>query len=147
MEQHLVSFLLRAKKSTYAAHGAEAPSSRPNSHDLRYAEGDLLYIDTYLGGLSFAGEEAIWVDGVPVWTMNYCGRVLDHRFNGDFLKRALLLVPEESPFRGPESYVEQNMAFSCRADGNTDWFQGYEEIRIENQRVYECFYHGGIIQS
>ena len=66
METRVLDFLLRAKTCTYAAHGAETLPSRPNSHDLRYAEGDLLYIDTYLGGVRFAGEEAVWKDGVPV---------------------------------------------------------------------------------
>jgi hypothetical protein len=48
MNDELISFLLRAKKATYAGHGAEVVSSRPASHDLFYAENDLTYIDTYL---------------------------------------------------------------------------------------------------
>jgi len=146
MDQRLISFLLRAKKNTYAAHGAEAPSSRPHSHDLVYTEGDLLYLDTYLGGTHFAGEEAIWENSTPLWSMNYCGRVFGEGFNGNFLKRALLLVPEEAPYRGPESYTEGNMEFRCHADGDPDWYQGYEEITVDQKRVYECFYHGGVIR-
>ncbi len=146
MDQHILSFLLRAKKNTYAAHGAQAPSSRPNSHDLTYSEGDLVYIDSYLGGLAFAGEEAVWKCGIPLWSMNYCGRVIDQGFSGDFLKRALLLVPEDAPFRGPASYQEQEMLYSCQAKGDSDWFQGYEQIRLGDRPVYECFYHGGRIQ-
>ena len=146
MDQRILAFLLRAKKNTYAAHGAEASSSRPASHDLAYTEGDLFYYDTYLGGLQFAGEEAVWDSGVPVWSMNYCGRVTGDGFNGDFLKRALLLVPESAPYRGPEEYREDDMAFTCHAEGDPDWYQGYEEIRLGDKRVYECFYHGGIIR-
>ena len=41
MDQDTLSFLIRAKKNTYAAHGAEVSASRPNSHDLMYAEGEL----------------------------------------------------------------------------------------------------------
>jgi transcriptional regulator with XRE-family HTH domain len=59
-EDALIGFLLRAKKATYAGHGAEAESPcRPLSHHLIYAEGDFLYFDTYLGGERFAGEEAV----------------------------------------------------------------------------------------
>ena len=145
MDSRVLSFLLHAKKSTYAAHGAEAPSSRPNSHDLTFAEGDLLYIDTYLGGAQFAGEEAVWQDGKPVWSMNYCGRLLGEGFDGDFLKNALLRVPEEAPFRGPEVYREGEMEYRCHADGDVDWYQGYEEICLKCERIYECFYHGGVI--
>jgi hypothetical protein len=146
MDQRILSFLLRAKKSTYAAHGAEARASRPASHDLRYAEEDLQYIDTYLGGLSFAGEEAVWENGVPVWSMNYCGRVTGEGFSGDFLKRALLLVPESLPFRGPELYEEGAMRYACDVNGDDAWFQGYEEISNTGERVYECYYHGGLIR-
>ena len=146
MDQRLISFLLHAKKNTYAAHGAEVTASRPNSHDLSYEEGNLRYIDTYLGGVQFAGEEAIWENDIPVWSMNYCGRVIGEGFSGDFLKRPLLLVPEDAPYRGPESYTEGNMEFRCHADGDPEWFQGYEEILVDQQRVYECFYHGGLIR-
>ncbi len=145
MKERILSFLLRAKKNTYAAHGAEVPSSRPASHDLQYAEGDLLYIDTYLGGLSFAGEEAVWENGVPVWSMNYCGRVTADGFDGDFLKRALLLVPESAPYRGPELFEDGAMRYSCRVSGDVAWYQGYEEITNAGERVYECYYHGGQI--
>ena len=146
MDARVLSFLLLAKKSTYAAHRAEALSSRPNSHDLTFAAGDLQYIDTYLGGTHFAGEEAVWQDGKPVWSMNYCGRVFGEGFRGDFLKSALLRVPENAPYRGPDVYREGDMEYRCQADGNIDWFQGYEEIRLHDVRIYECFYHGSLIQ-
>ena len=54
----LVAFLIRAKQKTYAGHGAEVESSRPASHDLRYEEDPLLYIDTFLGGAKFASAAA-----------------------------------------------------------------------------------------
>lgn len=44
MHSRLFSFLLRAKKNAYSAHGAEAPASRPNAHDLLYREGDMRYL-------------------------------------------------------------------------------------------------------
>ena len=96
--------------------------------------------------MQFAGEEAVWDGGVPVWSMNYCGRVVADGFDGDFLKRALLLVPESAPYRGPEQYREEDMVFTCHAEGDPDWYQGYEEIQLGDTRVYECFYHGGIIR-
>lgn len=146
MDPRLLSFLLRAKRNTYAAHGAEVAASRPNSHDLSYREGALLYLDTYLGGLQFAGEEAVWDDGVPVWSMNYCGRVTGEGFRGDFLKEALLRVPEDAPYRGPALYEEGGLRYVCRADGAFAWFQGYEEILQDGLRIYECFFHGGSIR-
>ena len=146
METRVLDFLLPAKTCTYAAHGAETLPSRPNSHDLRYAEGDLLYIDTYLGGVSFIGEEAVWKNGVPVWSMNYCGRVIGQGFDGDFLKNALMLVPRERPFRGPKEYSKDAMQYQNHSEGTIDWYQGYEEISLDETKIYECFYHGGKIE-
>ena len=104
MEKRIVEFLVRAKRATYAGKGAETTPSRTGSHDLVWREGDLMYYDTYLGGERFAGEEALWVSDAPYWSMNYAGRVTGSPFSGDFLKEALLRVPGEAPFRGPEKY-------------------------------------------
>jgi len=146
MDQNVIAFLIRAKQATYAGKGAETASSRPSSHDLRYAEGPLSYIDSYLGGLKFAGEEALWRDGVPFWAMNYVGRVLGPDFSGDFLKEALSHVPEEFPFRGPPEYKSGDYAYTCDIKGDFHWFYGYEEIRFKDGTVYECAFHGGDIE-
>ena len=59
MDKTIVSFLIRAKRATYAGKGAETTPSRTGSHDLVYRENNLMYYDTYLGGDRFAGEEAL----------------------------------------------------------------------------------------
>lgn len=142
----IVEFLCRAKKATYAAAGAEVAPSRPASHDLAYVEEPLRYIDTYLGGEKFAGEEAVWQDNVPVWAMNYVGRVVAEGFSGDFLKEALLLVPKEMPFRGPAEYCNGQYKYQCAVTGDFEWFSGEEEIYFNGIKVYECMFHGGLIQ-
>lgn len=141
----LVAFLLRAKRSTYAAKGKEAQPSRPASHDFDYREGSWQYIDTYLGGERFAGEEAVWRDGAPVWSINYMGRVLDGGFSGDFLKEALMHGTANMPYRGPALYAKGVYTYHCRVDGDMDWFAGQEEILLSGHRVYECRFHGGTI--
>ncbi|MDO5446051.1 MAG: DUF5680 domain-containing protein [Eubacteriales bacterium] len=146
LSQELISFLIEAKKKTYAGKGAESPSSRPCSHDLQYREGEYLYIDSYLGGESFSGEEAVWHNGMPVWTMNYSGRVTGEPFSGDFLKEALKRVPEEKPYRGPEHYEEDPWSYCCRTDGTPEWFQGYESICYQEKQVYECFFFGTVVK-
>jgi transcriptional regulator with XRE-family HTH domain len=142
----IIDFLCKAKKATYAGKGPEIRPSRPNSHDLEYLEGSLKYIDTYLGGEQFAGEEALWKDEIPFWSMNYMGRVLDERFSGSFLKEALSLVSKENPYRGPIIYQNGQYKYHCIINGEFEWFQGYEEIYFEDTKVYECFFHGGEIK-
>ena len=146
MDKQIVDFLIRAKRATYAGKGAETDSSRPGSHDLAYREGEYLYYDTYLGGDRFAGEEAIWVSGVPFWSMNYAGWVTGENFSGDFLKEALLRVPEEEPFRGPREYAAGDYVYRCDIEGGFDWFQGKETISCLGEQIYECFFHGGLIR-
>jgi transcriptional regulator with XRE-family HTH domain len=146
INEKVIDFLCRAKKATYAGKGAETNPSRPNSHDLQYVEENLKYIDTYLGGEKFAGEEALWRDNSPLWAMNYHGRIIGDGFSGDFLKEALLLVPKEHPYRGPLSYQNGECKYHCIVNGDFDWFNGYEEIFCNDIKVYECIFHGGLIK-
>lgn len=115
----IIDFLCRAKKSTYAGGGTECKSSRPKSHDLKYVEGNLKYIYTYLGG---------------------------ERFSGSFLKEALSLVTEDNPYRGPIIYQNGQYKYHCIIKGEFKWFQGYEEIYFDDIKVYECYFHGGSIK-
>lgn len=142
-----IKFLLEAKKATYAGEGPEVSPSRPSSHDLKYVRGNMKYIDSYLGSEKFAGEEAIWENEEPLWAMNYAGRVTGDGFSGDFLKQALLLVPEDKPFRGPEQYTDGHFIYNCTVDGDFFWFRGTEEIWNGDTKVYECMFHGGVIKE
>lgn len=144
--QSIVPFLIRAKKATYAGKGAETKSSRPHSHDLIYTENDLMYLDTYLGGEQFAGEEALWISEKPYWSMNYAGRVTGENFSGDFLKEALLHVTPDMPFRGPSVYTNKDYTYRCYVSGDFNWFQGHESIFYMNNEIYDCFFHGGKIK-
>lgn len=144
--EQIISFLIEAKKKTYAGKGAETVSSRPDSHDLTYSDGSYMYYDTYLGGEKFTGEEAVWFNGEPIWSMNYSGRVTGENFSGDFLKEALLNVPSDKPFRGPKLYSNENYTYTCSVNGDFEWFQGYEAIDFNGIKIYECYFHGGIVE-
>ena len=146
MDKQIVEFLIKAKQATYAGKGAETSSSREKSHDLIYKDGDYMYYDTYLGGVKFSGEEALWIKGEPYWSMNYIGRVLGDNFSGDFLKEALLLVPKDKPFRGPRNYASGNYEYQCEIIGDFEWFQGREVIKYLGKEIYECMFHGGLVE-
>lgn len=145
MNNEITAFLIKAKKVTYAGKGAETTSSRPASHDLVYRENGMMYYDSYFGGDKFVGEEALWINNVPYWSMNYAGRVTGGNFSGDFLKEALLNVPEDKPFRGPDYYKNGDYEYRCEVKGEFDWFQGYEKISFKGAEIYECCFHGSII--
>jgi len=149
MDKNIIDFLVRAKKDTFAGSGARLSPSRPNSKDLQYTEGALKYIDTYLGSTKFAGEEALWKDDIPFWSMNYIGRPLSEDVPVEllwkFLTEALLLVPEEYPYRGPSQYDNGDFSYKCTVDGDFHWLSGREEIYFKGDKVYELVFHGGSI--
>ncbi|MBR4245586.1 MAG: helix-turn-helix transcriptional regulator [Treponema sp.] len=140
----LIEFRLEANVNTYAAFMNEVQSTRLDSHDFRYQNGDYVYHDTYVGGEQFAGEEAVWKSGKSVYAMNYLGRVLSKEFSGNFLKDALRHADKKMPYRGPEHYEDGEYIYKCSVNGNFEWFQGYEEIFWREKKVYECYFHGGL---
>lgn len=143
----IVEFLLVAKKNTYAAANNKENSCRKNSHDYSYEDKrGFAYLDSYFGGECFVGEEVVWLHDTPVWSMNYVGRVIGENFSGDFLKEVLMQVPAELPFRGPEIFTKGDYHYHCKVDGEFVWFQGYEEIFYMDEKIYECYFHGGTIR-
>ncbi len=144
------SFLIQAKQKTYASGKKPDQSSRPHSHDLHFTEGDYAYIDTYLGGFHFIGEEAVWYQGKPVWGMNYYGKMLAAKIPdgfSEFLKAALMRVPSEMPFRGPEEFHDGVFSYYCSVDGNLERFVGEEEISCDGKAIYWLAFHGGEIRD
>ena len=150
MDANVIDFLVRAKKATFAGNGTKIKSSRPNSKDLLYTEGELKYLDTYLGGANFAGEEALWKNDVPFWSMNYIGRVLPNDVSLEplmrFLTEALLLVPPQYPYRGPLQHDNGDFSYRCAVHGDFHWFSGIEEIFYKSTKVYELVFHGGDVK-
>lgn len=145
--EELISFLLLAAKNTYAGKGGKvAFPFRPDSNNYIFEQGEYKYIDSYVGGEHFAGEEIVYIKDTSIWAMNYSGRVLEDSFSGDFLKESLLLRPVSIPYRGPAIYQDGGYIYHNAVDGDFEWFQGREEIFYDGTRVYECVYHGGIIR-
>ena len=144
--EQLIEFRLEANVNTYAAYANETESTRLDSHDFTYSNGSYTYHDTYVGGEQFAGEDAIWYKGKVQYAMNYVGRVIGRQFSGDFLKEALRSADRKMPCRGPEYYRSGEYIYKCNMVGDFTWFQGYEKIYCNNESVYECYFHGGLMK-
>lgn len=141
-----LDFMIRAKQATYAKKQGKVASSRPSSHDYQYQEGDYLYLDSFVGSEFFGGEECVYKNNVPLYVMNYYGKVVDEAFNGDFLKEALMLVSRDYPFRGPALHNNGAYTYHCSYEGDYAYFNGKEEIYYNNIKVYECLFHGGVVK-
>lgn len=146
-EDDTLDFLITAKKNTYAGSGKkEEQSSRPKSNDLIYEKGKYKYIDSYLGGENFIGEEALFEDNNPIWAMNYYGIEKSPNFSSLFLKKALSKVPRKSPFRGPSVFKEGDYLYTCTHRGDFNYFHGIEKIYYQDELVFECTFHGGLVK-
>lgn len=134
------SFVHLAKRHTYGANGPqETLVLRHGSKDYRFQEGDYHYHDSYVGNEVFVGEELVYHQQRPLWALAYSGKVLSDRFSSSFLKEALMRVPRNSPFRGPNQYSKGSYHYYCQTEGDFEWFQGKEIIYYEQEKVFELY--------
>ncbi|MCR1951024.1 DUF5680 domain-containing protein [Clostridium sp. DSM 100503] len=139
-------FIVEAKKNTYASGAKKEKSSRPNSKDYAYKKYNYYYLDSHVGDKEFIGEELVWLSEKVCWGMNYKGQVLVNEtpsgFN-KFLKKALKNVSEDSPFRGPKYFEDEDFIYECKWDGDLSLFNGVESISHKGNEVFRLYFHGG----
>lgn len=154
-----VGFLITAKQHTYAAQGgagAAVEPSLPGSHQLEYRDGKLFYRDVYFGSGYFAGQETVYYDTSPVWSMVYSGgglknvprsarSVVDISQVYTFLQIALSHAPAEHPYRGPVLWVQDDLVYSNEIHGDLERFWGMEAINYQDIAIYQLHYSGGIL--
>lgn len=103
------------------------------------------FLLTHKNTLILSGCE-LDLKGKAQYAMNYSGRVLGQQFSSDFLKEALRHASPDMPYRGPEYCQSGEYTYKCSVAGDFSWFQGYEEIYWNTQKVYECYFHGGLLK-
>ena len=150
--QNLNAFIVRAKAATYVGDGQHAPSCRPESHDLKFADGDWSYLDSYFGGRDFIGQEVVYHTGSPVWAMNYYGRILREDLitpaqTGQIIKVSLSSMYAEGRFLGGFEYRHEGFVYTDSSEGAVSCFHGRETIAREGVIAYELVYHGGLIKN
>ena len=151
---NIESFLIEAKKQTYANASVEKiSSSRLNSNDYEYKNENMTYHDTYFGGTRFIGEEVIYVDDKPYWGMNYYGVTLDENLGEEAmdnaLRPALMKVGEDIsiiPVRGPKEFINGEFKYLFNVTGDISNFNGIESIFKNNVKIYELKCNGGLIK-
>ncbi|MBN2006494.1 MAG: hypothetical protein JXA21_24295 [Anaerolineae bacterium] len=155
-----VAFLITAKQHTYAAQGgagAAVTPLLPGSRQLEYQTGQLLYRDVYFGNAYFAGQETVYYDTVPVWSMVYAGGELKNmprRIRSAvkkaqlyaFLQAALLHAPAEHPYRGPAVWEAADFVYNNEIHGDLERFWGIEAISYQDVAVYQLHYSGGVLR-
>ena len=152
----LVDFLLEAKRRTYAGLDDDATIAAPlisGSKQLEYRRDDMSYRDIYFGLAYFVGQEVVTVRQRPEWSMSYAGGTLPEitardevLFTYGFLRKALLRVSADRPFRGPAQLDEGRYRYVNTSEGTFAAFRGTEEILREGKRVYALHYSGGFLR-
>ena len=147
--QELIDFLVEAKQNSYASDRKADSTSKAGESVFNYNnDGIYTYNDTYWGNEKFIGQEMILQEGKSFWGMNYYGTLLTDTIPEEFsrfLKTALSLVSRDNPFRGPTTLVRGDFSYYSSWIGNIEQFRGEEYITFDNTRIYELFFHGGII--
>lgn len=148
----LEEFIVKAKANTYVGGGQKCTASRPSSHDLQFSEGSFSYLDSYFGGTDFIGEEVVYFKEKPVWAMNYYGRILDPTLidgqtAGRIIKESLSKLYLKGRFLGEFQNKTFMGVYFDTNEGDVLSFRGLEWITVQEQKVYELVYHGGLIKE
>ncbi|MQB02558.1 hypothetical protein DXT91_00045 [Agrobacterium tumefaciens] len=148
----LEEFIVQAKSATYVGGGNKSSTpTRIGSHDLGFHSGDWNYIDSYFGGTDFIGQEVVWHQGIPLWAMNYYGRIIrpeliDGTVAGRVIQRSLSTLYREGRFLGGFTHEVEDMVYVDTNEGEFQSFTGVERIYRDSVEVYRLDYHGGVIK-
>jgi hypothetical protein len=147
----LEDFIVAAKATTYVGSGAKIAPSRLGSHDLSFAKGPWRYLDSYFGGTDFLGQEAVWRDGEPVWSMLYYGYIsrpdlIDGMRAGATIKAALTEMYKEGRFLGGFEWSGPHGVYRDGSTGNVEHFRGRETITVGGAEAYALDYFGGLVK-
>lgn len=147
----LFNFILDAKRATYASEEDDSPLLA-GSRQLEYRDGSLFYRDIYFGVSFFVGQETVYYDEQPVWSMGYSGGVEKTIVSRDdvksiyaFLRSALRQVSRDNPFRAPKEYCIGIYTYNAH-EGDFATFWGDETICRGNDVVYRLKYTGGLLR-
>lgn len=145
----LKSFLLASNEAGYAGDKAPAKTEEDKSTTIIFEKGDWKSEDNYFGGEPYGGRVIVFYKNLPVWIMVYYGwvesSVTDFGQVYGFLKKALLNMPPDNPYRGPKELIEGEYSYFNSWNGEIDRFSGEEIIQKGGKEIYRAKYLGGLV--
>lgn len=149
----LKEFLFEANAHGYGGESKEVKPQRPGFDELEYKKGDWYFRDSYAGHYYAPGQEIVYFQDEPVWAMAYSGGMMPS-YHGDvemtrmtitFLKKALMAMEKNLPFRGPKLLEEGDWRYESKVNGDVSDFSGVERIYFKNEVVFKQNFIGGLI--
>ena len=146
--EELKKFVAEARKNTYAGEGESVKSPLlDGSHQLEYEKDKYFYRDIFFTGeKNFIGQEAVYFNGNPIWSMVYSGSAEPKEIT-PFLKKSLSVLSEKCRFGERYELKENNLLYKDDGQGTLERFGGQEQIFKQGQEVYKLNYHGGSISK
>ncbi len=147
----LKKFLIESNQAGYAG-GQEKKwiKESDSSTSIPYEKGDWRSHDNFFGGEPYGGRLVIFHKGKPVWIMVYYGWVsegADINMIYSVLRKALIQMPEEAPFRGPRQLVEGKLIYTNNWGGDVKSYSGEEKITENGKTLYKANYMGGLVDK
>ena len=147
---NLRKFIIESNKTGYAS-GESGKKEADGSNTIIYESGDWKSHDNYFGGEPYGGRVIVSHKGKPFWIMVYYGKVektiKDFSEVYSFLRKAISIVPEDYPFRGPAIFRESGLTYRNKWSGDIKNFLGKETIFKEGKRIYIARYLGGLVDQ
>lgn len=172
--EEFTRFLVEAKKAGYAGNGEYILNEKTGFKEFEFKKDGLIYRDSYVGNIFIQGHETVHIGKTPIWGMSYGGGIIstEEITKGNvpqifaFLKKALGKVGNNSPFRGPATYIrgdlthgkddlylyiDRNIGNMCHVKGTEKIFHNMELGKKRDKqvkllgKVYELNYVGNLI--
>ncbi len=146
--EELKKFIIESRRNTYAGEGAPIDNPRlKGSTQLEFQKGDWFYQDIYFDGdKNFIGQEIVYYNARPVWSMGYFGEQLPEKAT-EFLKQTLFDLTEKCRFGEKCEKEKKEFRYEDIGEGTLEKFRGEERISIQGKNIYKLNYQGGLISK
>ncbi len=147
----LRKFLVDSNKAGYAGGEEKKWIKDPDgSTTIPFEKGPWKSHDNFFGGEPYGGRVVVFRDNQAVWMMVYYGWVVqgvDADKVYGILREALMQMPEDAPFRGPEEYRKGKLVYRNKWRGSLEKYSGEEVIEEEGNLIYQADYFGGEVDK
>lgn len=150
-KESLRRFLIDSNKAGYAGGEEKKWIKEPDgSTTIPFEKGEFRSHDNFFGGEPYAGRAIVFYKDKPVWMMVYYGWVAEGVKNGPvyaFLRNALMKMPKDAPFRGPNEFKDGEFIYTNNWNGDIERYSGEEQIAQGEKFIYKANYIGGFVDQ